>query len=532
MSLQPLDSTPDVAEAYKLALSESRRWYLPLSVGGEGLAYDRVVLAYSSRSALCLRGQGIGLPDLRKHLEEEDEVLFGFLRFRRRGIVLQYTNPECSRVVKGTSSLIFLLLYILVQMHFYSFYTFLSLYVSYRFSIHTPIILSKSVLFCISGKDIQLIPARAQVHLQTVLNYFRDNDFLLETSTPKDITLDNIARLTNSTSTSTINSSKKSKRLTDIMEESPIIGAGGELLLENEDGDGQSSPLTEGSSDAGSGTGVASVTEEMESNLTSPSLKPPRREGRNERLHVKLGGSGGRSLSPTPVKLRTPSNLRLPPSPTNTSDDPNQRDSYGSTTSPSPSTEGSEPDIPRTPTQDTPSTQQSLPLTPPTPPSPSKLRLLKALEMRRLKMSGQPVVLVSKTFQVNHSSHQSLDSSHKDFDGSYSLRAEKPVTPPPEATVPGSGIATDHKARLQAAKRSALAAKRALIEEQKMRIAALENSGRDLLSGWVNFQSSTSLVSYLSPSRYSLVIFANPFPRFTMIWFPSLELYLPLNFRA
>jgi len=43
----------------------------------------------------------MGLPELRKQLEDEDEVLFGFLRFRRRGIVLQYTNPDCSRVVKG-----------------------------------------------------------------------------------------------------------------------------------------------------------------------------------------------------------------------------------------------------------------------------------------------------------------------------------------------------------------------------------------------------------------------------------------------
>lgn len=69
--------------------------------GVEMGANDRLVLAYTSRSALCLRAQGIGLPDLRKQLEEEDEVLFGFLRFRRRGIVLQYTNPDCSRVVKG-----------------------------------------------------------------------------------------------------------------------------------------------------------------------------------------------------------------------------------------------------------------------------------------------------------------------------------------------------------------------------------------------------------------------------------------------
>jgi hypothetical protein len=65
-------------------------------------ADSRLVLAYESRSTLTLRAQGIGLPDLRKQLEDEDEVLFGFLRFRRRGIVLQYTNPDCSRVVKGS----------------------------------------------------------------------------------------------------------------------------------------------------------------------------------------------------------------------------------------------------------------------------------------------------------------------------------------------------------------------------------------------------------------------------------------------
>ena len=64
----------------------------------------RVVLGYSSRSTLSLRAQGIGLPELRKELEEEKEVLFGFLRFRRRGIVLQYTHPDCSRVVKGAFS--------------------------------------------------------------------------------------------------------------------------------------------------------------------------------------------------------------------------------------------------------------------------------------------------------------------------------------------------------------------------------------------------------------------------------------------
>ena len=99
MSLQPLDTTSEIPDAYALALSESRRWLAFRMIG----VNCRVVLGYSSRSTLSLRAQGIGLPELRKQLEDEKEVLFGFLRFRRRGIVLQYTHPDCSRVVKGYS---------------------------------------------------------------------------------------------------------------------------------------------------------------------------------------------------------------------------------------------------------------------------------------------------------------------------------------------------------------------------------------------------------------------------------------------
>jgi hypothetical protein len=102
MSLQALDTTSDIPDAYKLALSESRRWYSSL-ISQPANYFSRLVLAYTSRSTLGLRAQGMGLPDLRKQLEEEEEVLFGFLRFRRKGIVLQFTHPDCSRVVKGTA---------------------------------------------------------------------------------------------------------------------------------------------------------------------------------------------------------------------------------------------------------------------------------------------------------------------------------------------------------------------------------------------------------------------------------------------
>ena len=338
-------------------------------------------------------------------------------------------------------------------------------------------------------QDANIILARAQVHLQTVLNYFRDNDFLLETSTPKDITLDNIARLTNSTSTSTINSNKKSKRLTDIMEESPIIGAGGELLDVE---DGESSPSA--SSVSGTTSSMSNRTDEGESTVTAPSTKTAQRSGHKLSLTpVSRGGQHALVSPPTTPRSHAPSGLstsssaaaaaklRQPPSPTTTSSE-HQRDSYDSITSPR-STPTNSP-TPVTPTNSSP---PSLPLTPPTPPSPSKLRLLKALEMRRLKMSGQPVVLVSKTFELTHHHH------HFEHHPAAS-RTEKPATPPPEPVSPRGVGTADHKMRLQAAKKAALAAKRAVLEEQKRHIAELEGSGRDLLSGWVNFQSSTSLV--------------------------------------
>ena len=49
-----------------------------------------------------------------------------------------------------------------------------------------------------------------------------------------------------------------------------------------------------------------------------------------------------------------------------------------------------------------------------------------------------------------------------------------------------SGMGVESKARMEA--------KRAAMEEYRRHIIALEQSGRDLLCGWVNFQSSTSLV--------------------------------------
>ena len=297
-------------------------------------------------------------------------------------------------------------------------------------------------------KRTRLMIARAQVHLQTILNFFRDNDFLLETSTPKDITLDNIARLTNSTSTSTINSSKKSKRLTDIMEESPIT------LADDED-DEESSP----------------ASSEAESMTSSP--KPPEVEGEQlQQLHPPSTTSKfsprnklllkplipEMSLASPPATPRSP----LPPSPLRRTPSPSETTNHTSTehpySSPLPS-----------PVKPTPPPVNAPP-TPPTPPE--KLRLLKALEMRRQKLSGKPVVIIPKIIEAP-TTKRTIDEMNS------------PPTPPvPLIIKPPS---QEHKARL-------IQAKQAAMEEHRRHLSSLEATGRDLLSGWVNFQSSTSLV--------------------------------------
>jgi hypothetical protein len=291
--------------------------------------------------------------------------------------------------------------------------------------------------------------ARAQVHLQTILNFFRDNDFLLETSTPTDITLDNIARLTNSTSTSTINSSKKSKRLTDIMEESPIIA--GEDLVD----DGQSSPS---SSEANSMISNPKSPDDGESSNTSNSIAPPR-----NKLLLKPFAPEMSLVSPptTPRSPLPPSPLRRTPSPT-------------SETTKHASTEYQRESHTSTPFEDRPSAVNAPPTPPPITHTPEKLRLLKALEIRRQKLSGQTVIIIPK---IEAPTKRTVDEMNG------SPPSSSPKLPSPVIKQPSP----EHKARLVEVKKAAL-------EEHKRHISALEATGRDLLCGWINFQSSTSLV--------------------------------------
>jgi hypothetical protein len=269
--------------------------------------------------------------------------------------------------------------------------------------------------------------ARAQVHLASVLNFFRDNDFLLETSTPKDITLDNIARLTNSTSTSTVGSSKKSKRLTDIMEESPVV------LIE---GDGASTPGSDGNS-------LNSQDERLVSTPGTPPGSSPVVDQREE-------------------KTMRSENI-MPVSP--------------------PTTPTSEPVEPTTPTISIRTSSPPPTMTLPTPPaeklSPEKLRLRKALEIRRRKLAG-------------------LSSAPK---------PSLPSSPPRTVLTSRAAVGQPPPSPVEEDTSSFVEAQRVAMEEQRRHISSLERSEKDLLSGWVNFQTSTSLVLPL-PSCLTVVVAA------------------------
>ena len=67
---------------------------------------DRFVLKYISRDEVDLleRGNG-GILEIRNAIAqyEEESPLFGFLRYRRRNVLIKYVPEGCSRLVQGAS---------------------------------------------------------------------------------------------------------------------------------------------------------------------------------------------------------------------------------------------------------------------------------------------------------------------------------------------------------------------------------------------------------------------------------------------
>ncbi|KAL2142632.1 hypothetical protein VTI28DRAFT_896 [Corynascus sepedonium] len=88
MSLNGLDDAR-VTEAHEAAIAEPGGWFL---------------LKYASRDEVELLGRGTGgIVELRNNIAqyEEKSPLYGFLRYRRRSVIIKYLPEDCSRLIQA-----------------------------------------------------------------------------------------------------------------------------------------------------------------------------------------------------------------------------------------------------------------------------------------------------------------------------------------------------------------------------------------------------------------------------------------------
>ncbi|GKU11669.1 unnamed protein product [Fusarium langsethiae] len=88
MSLNGLDD-PKVQEAYEAAVAEAGGWFL---------------LKYASRDEVELLGRGSGgVVEVRNNVTEYEDTspLYGFLRYRRRNVLIKYLPEDCSRLIQA-----------------------------------------------------------------------------------------------------------------------------------------------------------------------------------------------------------------------------------------------------------------------------------------------------------------------------------------------------------------------------------------------------------------------------------------------
>ncbi|KAH6893328.1 hypothetical protein B0T10DRAFT_270693 [Thelonectria olida] len=88
MSLNGLDD-PKIQEAHEAAVAEPGGWFL---------------LKYASRDEVELLGRGSGgIVEVRTKISEYDETspLYGFLRYRRRNVLIKYLPEDCSRLIQA-----------------------------------------------------------------------------------------------------------------------------------------------------------------------------------------------------------------------------------------------------------------------------------------------------------------------------------------------------------------------------------------------------------------------------------------------
>ncbi|KAK4044664.1 hypothetical protein C8A01DRAFT_11922 [Parachaetomium inaequale] len=90
MSLNGLDDAR-VKEAHEAAVAEPGGWFL---------------LKYASRDEVELLGRGSGgIVEIRNNIAQytDKSPLYGFLRYRRRNVIIKYLPEDCSRLIQGTS---------------------------------------------------------------------------------------------------------------------------------------------------------------------------------------------------------------------------------------------------------------------------------------------------------------------------------------------------------------------------------------------------------------------------------------------
>lgn len=65
---------------------------------------NRFLLKYASRDEVDLLGRGNGgIVEIRNNIAQyqEKSPLYGFLRYRRRNVIIKYLPEDCSRLIQG-----------------------------------------------------------------------------------------------------------------------------------------------------------------------------------------------------------------------------------------------------------------------------------------------------------------------------------------------------------------------------------------------------------------------------------------------